>query len=222
MTKKPVSRRAEVIPTHIAADVRDAVAGQRYVQLVRRHRVLQVLVLMAALGAVIVALLGGFRSSIPTTTGPAHSPGSPLQLGAYTVAALSAVVASRMPGPTVVVADTKRLLWVKIRVVNDSVSGSYMGPNLKSSLVLLGADGTVEVQPDQLVWADTGSRDLVLPPRLPVELVAVWELPPDSRAPDHVEVGAYKVVEGISRISLGPEWARGARGGYWRLPVTTQ
>lgn len=201
-----------------AASVRHVIAEQPYVQLLRSHRGWRLLAVLAAMGVVIIAALGGFRTATPATTGPAHSPGTPLQLGAYTITALAAAVGPRMPGQAAIVDGGKLVLAVKIRVLNNSDSGSYMGPNLKSSLMLLG-ESPRELAPDDLVWADTGSRDLVLPPHLPVELIALWKLPSGGHVPPHVEIGAYKVIQGYSRISLAPEWARGARGGYWRLPL---
>ncbi len=205
-----------------AANVRRVIEEQPYVKLLRSHRAWPVLAALAVVGIGVVAVLGGFRSATPTTTGAAQPPGTPLQLGAYTITALSAAVGPRMPGQAFTADGGKRFVSVYIRVVNDSDSGSNMGPNLKSSLVLLGEGRTSEIKPDDLVWADTGSRDLVLPPRLPVDLVAVWELPPATPIPSRVEMGAYKVVQGYSRISLAPEWAQGARGGYWRIPVVAQ
>ncbi len=219
VTDEPASSDTETSPAHTASGVRHAIEQQAYVKLLRSHRGWRVLAVLGAAGIVIIALLGGFRSATPTTTGAAHAPGKPLELGAYTVTALSASVGPSMPGQSFVADNGTQYLSVKIRVVNDSDSGTYMGPNLKSSLVLLGEEGMRETPPDDLVWADTGSRDLVLPPHLAVEFIAVWELRPGTPATANVAMGAYKVSQGISRISLAPEWARGPRAGYWLIPV---
>ena len=37
-----------------------------------------------------------------------------------------------------------------------------------------------------------------------------------------IEIGAYQTVQGVSRITLAPEWGRGARAGFWRIPVTVE
>ncbi len=200
----------------------DALEAQPYLKFLRTHRIARWLGVTVLIGIAVVGFSGGFRSATPTTTGEAKLPGTPLELDAYTVTALSAAVTANMPGQTWNTNGGKRFLNVRIRVVNNSDSGSFMGPNLASSLMLLGDGGAREIKLDDLVWADTGSRDLVMPPHLPVDLVAIWELPPSVAVPARVQIGAYKVVQGMSRITLGPEWARGPRGGFWRIPVGAQ
>lgn len=205
----------------MAVGAREAIDSHEYVQLLRSHRFWQVLAVLALVGAVVIALLGGFRSTTRGGTGAGHANGTPLELGAYTMTPLSAHLSARRPGQGYEATDGRRFLAVRMRVVNNSDSGTYM-PTLDKSIVLLRKEHSVEIKPDDVVWADTGSRDIVLPPKLPVEVALVWEVPADAQVAGSVDVGAYSTVRGFSRVTLSEEWARGSRAGFWRIPVAVQ
>lgn len=203
-----------------AADAREAIESHEYVRLLRSHRFWRVLAVLLAIGAVVVALMGGFRSATPRTTGAGHAVGTPLDLGAYTMTPQSAQLSARRPGQSMDATDGRRFLGVLMQVVNNTDSGTYM-PTLDKSVVLLRKERSVEIKPDDVVWADTGSRDIVLAPKLPMRVMLVWEVPAGAQVPPVIEVGAYRTVEGVSRITLSKEWGRGARAGYWNVPVAS-
>ncbi len=217
----PPARHPPGLRSEIAADAREAIDSHEYVRLLRSHRSWRILAAIALIGAVVVALLGGFRSAVPSDTGAAHAVGTPMELGAYTMTPLSARLSGRRPAQDADVTDGRRFLAVQLRVVNNTDSGTYM-PTLDRSLVLTRKSRSVEIKPDDVVWADTGSRGIVLPPKLPVQVALVWEVPAGAVVDEVIEIGAYQTVQSVSRITLAPEWGRGARAGFWRIPVTVE
>lgn len=192
--------------------------------LLLRSRWAQILLALLVLAMVMTASLGGFAKSpvVKASKLPQQVPGAAIDSGPLLVSPQAAYFTHRVRGMNFASTD-KTYLVVPVTVVNQTSGKESMATFLQEDVVRLSprsGGGFDTKQATTLRRADDGGFALVVNPRLPTTVLAIWELPFDTPAPHQMQLGL------VGRHFVEQTWLTGESAwlqdravGVWRLPV---
>lgn len=188
-----------------------------------RHPLVRAGLVVAVLAVLLTAALGGFRESKARSSVPEYAAGHTVENGPLRITPLRAWVARHAPGSAPDVRDPKQYLVLQLRVINLIDSDVGLSSDLKEDVLLRRPDAPKPesrlVKASTLQYARDHGFTVDFPPRLPVTVDLVWELPPDEAMPAMQGWGVAGRREQRTYMTQEKVWLQAYGVAKYRLPV---